>query len=374
MADVAAVLEIGRTQRGSRYFDGWMDEIRISKGIARWTENFTKPAAAYGIPAIDLAGGSTSVDLTGIPASGDPQVTHTEIWRTVGGGSVYFLATRLADGVTTYTDDIADADLSSTELPTDNAKPYAWFDECIGPINASMFWLSRTQAGERGRVYYSPIGRAEAMDGYIEVAGDDQPLQAFALYGGEFFVVGEAGWYQIAGRNPYFSRHISGAPGTIKPKTVAVTPHGVVYEAEDGIRLFNGSTSVLLSTKEDVLRLFRGKTGGSLTAITGVVAAYGRDEYLISDETQLIAFNMTDRTWRDIGDLSIKSLHYAKDADIMGAGTNADGIYDLENEGTTQDNATDIERDIETDLVRIADDKTNIILNVHIDYAKEDIS
>lgn len=27
--------------------NGWMDEIRISKGIARWTANFTPPASAY---------------------------------------------------------------------------------------------------------------------------------------------------------------------------------------------------------------------------------------------------------------------------------------------------------------------------------------
>lgn len=30
------------------YFNGYMDEIRISKGIARWTANFTPPTAPYG--------------------------------------------------------------------------------------------------------------------------------------------------------------------------------------------------------------------------------------------------------------------------------------------------------------------------------------
>ena len=27
--------------------NGWMDECRISKGIARWTANFTPPTEAY---------------------------------------------------------------------------------------------------------------------------------------------------------------------------------------------------------------------------------------------------------------------------------------------------------------------------------------
>ena len=31
--------------------NGWMDEIRISKGIARWTANFTPPSAAYSADA-----------------------------------------------------------------------------------------------------------------------------------------------------------------------------------------------------------------------------------------------------------------------------------------------------------------------------------
>jgi hypothetical protein len=33
-------------------FNGWLDEFRISKGIARWTSNFTPPTAPYdsGVP------------------------------------------------------------------------------------------------------------------------------------------------------------------------------------------------------------------------------------------------------------------------------------------------------------------------------------
>lgn len=31
----------------SFYLDGWMDEFRISKGIARWTANFTPPTSPY---------------------------------------------------------------------------------------------------------------------------------------------------------------------------------------------------------------------------------------------------------------------------------------------------------------------------------------
>jgi hypothetical protein len=367
-----ASLAIGFSDWNDVYLNGWMDEIRISKGIARWTENFTVPASAYAAPAVNLAGGSTSIDLSNIPESSDPQVTHVEIWRTEGGGSTYYLAARLENGTATYTDDTADDDLDSDELPIDNIKPYAWFDDCFGPYNASMFWISRTQEGERGRLYYSPIGRAEALDGYIEVCSDDLGLQKGVIWQGTMFVVGEAGWYEVGGTNPYFKRPVEGVPGTTKPHTVVVTPWGIMYEAEDGIRIFNGSTSTLATTPSDIQRLFRGKTGGSLTAFSGVVASYGRGEYFISDETQLLAYN--GKKWRDVGDFSAKSIHFAKDADIIGVGTNADGIYDFEKEGYTEDNSNNIERDIETDAVRVSSDGSATILHVHVDYAKEDLT
>jgi len=45
----AASIAIGDSQdTAHHYLNGWMDEIRISKGIARWTANFTPPTSAYG--------------------------------------------------------------------------------------------------------------------------------------------------------------------------------------------------------------------------------------------------------------------------------------------------------------------------------------
>jgi hypothetical protein len=44
------VLAMGRLRVDvdAYYLDGWLDEVRISKGIARWTSAFTKPAYPYG--------------------------------------------------------------------------------------------------------------------------------------------------------------------------------------------------------------------------------------------------------------------------------------------------------------------------------------
>ena len=45
--DVAASLLIGGYGTGQHCLNGWLDEFRLSKGVARWTSNFTPPTAPY---------------------------------------------------------------------------------------------------------------------------------------------------------------------------------------------------------------------------------------------------------------------------------------------------------------------------------------
>ena len=53
--DLAGTLDIGkRTVDGPTYLNGWIDEFRVSKGIARWTANFTPSSVAY--PSTETAG------------------------------------------------------------------------------------------------------------------------------------------------------------------------------------------------------------------------------------------------------------------------------------------------------------------------------
>ncbi|MFQ5410226.1 MAG: LamG domain-containing protein, partial [Anaerolineales bacterium] len=46
------VLSIGSLDHGGEYFTGRLDEVRISKGIARWTSNFTPPSDPYSEPRV----------------------------------------------------------------------------------------------------------------------------------------------------------------------------------------------------------------------------------------------------------------------------------------------------------------------------------
>jgi hypothetical protein len=47
--NLAAAVSIGQWSGGGHYLNGWLDEFRISKGIARWTGNFTPPTSEYSV-------------------------------------------------------------------------------------------------------------------------------------------------------------------------------------------------------------------------------------------------------------------------------------------------------------------------------------
>jgi len=52
MPDFNGALYLGRVITTATYYlDGWIDEVRISKGIARWTADFTPPTSEYTPPA-----------------------------------------------------------------------------------------------------------------------------------------------------------------------------------------------------------------------------------------------------------------------------------------------------------------------------------
>jgi hypothetical protein len=47
VTDFSGNFLVGGYGEGSYWFNGWLDEFRISKGIARWTSNFTPPTSPY---------------------------------------------------------------------------------------------------------------------------------------------------------------------------------------------------------------------------------------------------------------------------------------------------------------------------------------
>ncbi len=84
VGNLAIVLAIGG-QNGGSYLNGWLDEFRVSKGIARWTAAFTPPTAQYNNngPVLMLHGNGPDAGTTILDSSvwnrTVTSVNHTQI-------------------------------------------------------------------------------------------------------------------------------------------------------------------------------------------------------------------------------------------------------------------------------------------------------
>lgn len=312
-------------------------------------------------------GANLTVSLSAIPDGSlvDSQIDKVEIWRTVADGTVFFYLDEVNAGTTVYADN-GSVLLSAIQLPTDNLQPYDYFEDCLGPHNASMFWLTRSQAGQRGRVFYSPVGRCESLAGWIEVTADDNPLQKLFRYNGQLGVIAEAGIFLIGGANPYVVREIAGCPGTVHPHSIAVTPNGVYYVAADGVRRFDGARSHLIAPGT-IERLFRGESAGDLSAFSGtLVGMYARDEYFISDGSQTLAINIMTEQARDIG-IGLTALYYSEESDQAFATFNSK-LVDLEKIGEVQDDTTNISVILEIAEIDNGSEHNSLVQYVTFDY------
>jgi len=319
------------------------------------------------------------VALANLPVSADTQVDFVEIWRTVGNGALFWKAGEVANGTTTFDDDVADGYfldsrdsatvLGTEELPLDNIKPEATFGVVVGPYNASLFWLSKA-TGKRGRVYYSPIGRPEACTGFVNVSNDsDNALQMLCLWNGALYAFSKERVYLIYGNNPYLYREVQGVPGTKYPGTVVGTPQGIAYQAVGGVRLFNGASAPLMGF-DALSKIFRGESISELglSAFVGTAATFARDEYIISNGVNTFAHNMTNGTWRECG-VGFGTLYYESDVDVLAVagGDVGNGVWDFDKVGMLDDGGEAIVFDVEVAHERLSSDKLVVVDRVLID-------
>ena len=314
----------------------------------------------------------SAVILSNLPVSADPQVTHLEIWRTVGDGSVPFFAAKIANGTTTYLDNIADCyildpredalTLSSTAILFTNIVPASTFGRCSA-LAAVIFWTNR-DPDNSGNLYYSSTGFAEANEGFIRLTTTNDALQQLIVWNGTLYAFSFAHLFRVTGTNPYYSAEVYGVPGTAYPDTVAGTPYGIMYQAFDGIRLFNGVRSERVGWVQ-LGKLFSGENAENLTSFTGKCAAWGNNEYYISDGTQTLAYSVLEDTWRDLG-LGFDCL-YTDPLTGITYGGNQNGVFRLEYPNLYTDALSPIPFSLETKQIRLDVDREVMVNHIFFD-------
>jgi hypothetical protein len=267
----------------------------------------------------------TGVTLDDIPLSTDTQVDKIEIWRTLGNGALLFKCKEIDntewgadEGDQRTVDNVADyiglkegatEFLEDLELPVNNIKPEDTYEDCTGPHAGRIWWSRDSAIGKGGRIYYSPVGRFEAVAGFIDVSGNDDEIQKIVVWDGRLWAFTISHVFEVFNFDePFVAREVVGAPGTSQPHTVVSTEGGIIYRAKDGVRVFPGASgrSDLLGELDPLAPIWRNSTtDGFSVAFTGDHAAYGRGEYYIADSTSAssttLACDVSTGAWRDIG-------------------------------------------------------------------------
>lgn len=287
------------------------------------------------------------VNLTVIPISSDPQVTRRELWRTFANQGVFFKLAEIANNTaTTYTDNAADTALQTLELPLDNDPPQPEFNDAVGPYAGRMWWARISSAGNEGRVYYSPVGRPEAVAAFLEINNGDDPTQRAVFWGGSLYVFTNARIVQILNFDePFTWREVFGAPGTTQPFSVTPTPFGILYDSIDGIRMFDGTASKLVGY-EAIGRLLTGEALEGVPAFDAVIGEFAGREVWLSDTVTTLVLDPADGSWRiAVGGLT--ALYFEPDTQFM-TGSYGGIVARLEVPITLTDNGAAIAFEVET--------------------------
>lgn len=325
----------------------------------------SNPAGADLEVTIDPADAPADIQVqTTIPV--DPQITHTVWYRTVTDGATKFKSGEVLLGAQ-YTDVIPNESLGD-ELRFDNDHPLITFRDCVGPHAGRMWWSRIDTDGQRGRVIFSPIGRPESTGGgFLDLASDDENIQRIIVWNGALWVFSEKWMYQVLGTDePFRFREIQGAPGTIAPESVVPTPFGLIWLAQDGLRIFDGAQSRLLGF--DALgRAFRGETLNGHAAFDAgePQAVFVRNEYIISNQTLTYALDLKTETWREIG-VGFNAFYWEPDTDKLLAATAATVVVH-EDEGVFADAGVAIAFELETRHILVDGGQTGFVQRVYLD-------
>jgi len=170
-ADTNYVLQVGKHPQNVDYMAGWLDELRISKGVARWTTNFTPPTAPYGggsnpVPTNTPVPTSTSIPLSTATAT---QVPSTAVASPT---SIVFTATNTSVPVWTATN-MPTAIPSNTPAPTLTALPTNTAisnPTSVPPVGGVLDTFNRAN-GRIGKDWSGETSRYRILSNQLDVRG-----------------------------------------------------------------------------------------------------------------------------------------------------------------------------------------------------------
>lgn len=204
-----------------------------------------------------------NISLTNIPvnANADYNIAQRRIYITGGTTPLYtsIVRAKTIAGNTTTTATIAVSDVDATvELATDNFLPQA--GSFLFELYSTLFLGGIP--GSENTLYFSKTGLGEQwpITQGINISRSGDPMQWGLMWNGSGWVFTRKKIFQVIGSpgsgvlaTNFYPKETGSAYGTTTGRSVVSTPYGLFFEAEDGIRKFDGTNSEIFSNDvEDV--------------------------------------------------------------------------------------------------------------------------
>ena len=202
-------------------------------------------------------------------ASGDSQVTHVRLYRTLTGtlaaSNDYYYLAEIAVGTTTYADSINDTGLGGLVELDNDIPPATGLTSITGPGAYDTMFIATGNA-----VYFSKVGRPESFpaDYYFYVGTTNDTIYALVDWAGLIYMFTKTAVYLLQGTNPdtFYPVKTMASRGLAAKRAIVSTEKGIIYLGYDGLYAFNGQNEVCL-TRDKVDSLFRGESFNGVNPI-----------------------------------------------------------------------------------------------------------
>ncbi|MDD5060968.1 MAG: LamG domain-containing protein [Candidatus Marinimicrobia bacterium] len=172
IANFAANAEIGAQSPYTYYMAGWLDEVRVSKGIARWTSNFNVPPYSYGQVQTSTSQkefGTASGFFDG--AGSYLSVADSTDWDFGTGDFTidFWVRWNSAPGMTLFFEQSTDNANNLWALWYQSSLSTLWFTASVGGTNTALYYKSSTSFSEN--TWYHIAFMRSGSNAYFAIDG-----------------------------------------------------------------------------------------------------------------------------------------------------------------------------------------------------------
>lgn len=296
-------LTIGQEGDGTQFLDGWMDEIRIVKGKAMWTANFTPPTIPYGVQAYEYWLFVNTDNVVTFRVSSSNLASNAQVRATSQGalivGSWYNVVASHSNG--THISVTVNSLLATTSLYTAGVKS-----------GSAPFVLGATVSSDT-----SSVPSVSYLDGRVDEVGfwKRTPNQGMvnALYGGgtgNTFSAGASGFgWGMFDFGASGTRWLTVAAGTgiLASSNLGTTFVTISTSRTQNYQSFERSKNVLIATSDSYDKTLYWAGSAGTFAIGLAVNSAPNAKYSVNYQGFLVLLNYQDSN----GTLRQRGFSYA---------------------------------------------------------------